>query len=303
MLSITHTDMKKLFLILALMATTLSAIADSYHDMFVKYQTRTMADYETTLRHTTDSVLAQSKGGKDSIVIRIISEYVLEQMVVDITDVLEPYYRQHLSEQDMAAIMTWEAAHPEHAAITPKIVSAIKQPAGEKMIRSLAANVSQIAEGKTLNHPKLDKGVSRKYYKACTSVLWSNNKDLKPALQDATNQILDLLVSLAPDKINATQKAGIQLRLNQFIDYAVKDLPVLYTNMLYEAGITKEEAMLIQERATMPAARNERKVALNLVRNIIPVGSDMIGHVMSWGMTHYPDIFTPLQAVVDKFLK
>ena len=112
--------MKRFIVLTLTVLLTIPALwADSYRDVFMKYM---LLDEVSNTRSYLQLYQKQAEGyfpEQPQKVDSVISEYAKTQMLVDFADIFEPFFRNHVTEQDLLDLIA-ARSDPQYALLEDK---------------------------------------------------------------------------------------------------------------------------------------------------------------------------------------
>lgn len=275
-----NTTMKKIFLsILMLAAVASTTMADSYHDLFSRYTSKSIASFNESLGGIADSIRAISRLASDSAsesavaATTMILDYAQQQFVQDIFNEMEPYYRKHLSEAELQALIDWESEHPRLEELRRS--GLIMNEETQKMINSISNDMPHVMKGEKVAAVKINKEVPKSYCKAFDDYI-SNafQKKYTDALLNAFKQQLSQL------GINIDQQLDPMLK--QLNGYMKNNLRPLLINSMYASGYQESDLQLLADYNQLPVVQKEKDAAIDMMGNLMDIGMGIVNRFISW---------------------
>ena len=110
---------RSIIILFTAMMPLLSLLADSYHDTFAVFMDSTDAINTKSFAPVFAMQAEHRFPGQPQKIDSVVNEYIESQLTSDAIDFFEPFYRKHVSEQELTELITM-ASDPRHTQLTQK---------------------------------------------------------------------------------------------------------------------------------------------------------------------------------------
>lgn len=226
--TIKQINMKKVILTVAILATSILGFAQEDSKQTFRESFRQMMEsgivaqsYTGTLTQSLESALASVKGIPGST-----QEYVKNQMMNDVIDIMADYYEPYVTTEDMNFI-TNQFQKPEIKTANEHIQS-LATDLNSGLASKMSKPIMNVLTGGTPEPVVLDDGISKTYFKACSE--YCRKSDMLSTVESALNSIKSLPI---PNEMLTNKLETIQQYLNA-------NLPTMLANA-YNGKVTVED--------------------------------------------------------------
>ena len=238
--------MKKVILSIAFMATCVLGFAQENSKQTFKESFRQMIENgiidgssSGSLTKSLETAMASAKGIPGST-----KDYVKNQMMNDVIDIMADYYEPYISTEDMSFIIE-QYKKPEIKTANEHIQSLATDFNGG-LASNLSKPIMSIITGEVLEPVVLDDGISKDYFKACSE--YCSKSDVLANVESALNSIKSMPI---PNEMLTGKLEAMQQYLNT-------NLPTMLANAYY-GKVTKDDFKAMSKLYDTPAWQNFRK--------------------------------------------
>lgn len=285
--------MKKLALSILMTAYVMVAMADSYHDTFQEYMnTCSLAD-EHLKETCSQSMMQMSLISPDTMLAEAIQKYNEQQMLKDIQEVMEPYFRTNVTEYELRTIMEWEAAHPRYALICQEDDSIMKSPAGDTLTGNIVEGLSEVMFGQRVPRVEKDTRISKHYEKTFnTYYQHSVEKQNMELIAEHTKSDMASIY----DDTNAKMKVKELKQLTKNLkSYIADTYRITLMNYYFQHGRTEEDFRLQTELNTMQAFISAHKAVVAVMVDNLAFSRQILTRFVDWAEPAYPSTISAVR--------
>jgi hypothetical protein len=280
--------MKRIFFTFAVAVMTVSAYADAYTDELATYLSQVgvvkQESYRKTLLPTVKNLFEYNEYKASSIV----SEYVSQQLLIDMTEVYQPIYKSFLSKSELKALNK-AYADPQFAqkeAVSMELYGNILSPQVNKNVALLMERgLNAYKEGKTPEDFATPSDIEQDYIE--TFVRYYEGAKLDKIASSRLQAEL-LKGWMAQNGVaNADEAAG------DFASYLKRNMPMAMVQ-LYKEQLTKEDLQLLIKNTSTPAYHHSLDAAIYLKANAATTNVQFYRKFAAWLTERYPKNAEPL---------
>lgn len=199
----------------------------------------------------------------------LCARYVKEQMAEDMADILCPYYKKYVSEQDLRGYLDF-MQHNEMVVNTAKMVQGISGKMMEDLLTSLKQALIRIQAGETPEN--LQPARCSAEYEGLFNTYYARS-----GAQEMVDQLFGQMKGMSVGKVSEEEKRILDV----YFDYIKVNMPILVRNFCVET-LTEDDLRMYLSLTELPAYSGVMKATQELVANPLALFQAMQGNFDRW---------------------
>ena len=276
-------------LTLAVLLTIPALWADSYRDVFMKYmhldEVSNTRSYLQLYQKQAEGYFPEQPQKVDSV----ISEYAKTQMLVDFADIFEPFFRNHVTEQDLLDLIE-ARSDPQYALLEDKsneIMQGWNQSA-EYMafVNQLGTAINDITADKKPEDLPIPEDVSPEYLETFNRFYDSSGID--EIISQATTSITQML-SIQLYQSGVKNAEG---KVNAIMEYIMRSTRTVLLS-IYSKNFTMDDLSLMTRNTQSDAYRHSNEAVKEAISNPFEFSVNVMRKFQTWLEATYPQDAQP----------
>ena len=272
----------------AIMATTMWA--DAYRDALENYLQFNSNEQKEVL----NAISAQLVADSSSRSAKALAEYMSTQMVTDLADIYEPSFRKYVSIEELQQLKQFYS-DPRFAEIAKRSADVISNMAqsGEYMafLNQFQTAVAAMVAGQGLPQDlPIPEAISESY------VLAFKRYYQQARIDEAT---MASFLNMAPMLTSSLSSAGVtnaDEMVANLIAYTQRNMPTVIMTLMIKT-VTLDDLQLLNIVTSTPAYQHVTDASIEVAANPMVLVKTLIGKIVSWMETHYPDAVGQFQQI------
>lgn len=270
------------------MATTMWA--DAYRDALENYLQFNSNEQKEVL----NAISAQLVADSSSRSAKALAEYMSTQMVTDLADIYEPSFRKYVSIEELQQLKQFYS-DPRFAEIAKRSADVISNMAqsGEYMafLNQFQTAVAAMVTGQGLPQDlPIPEAISESY------VLAFKRYYQQARIDEAT---MASFRNMAPMLTSSLRSAGVknaEEMVSNLIAYTQRNIPTVIMTLMSKT-MTLDDMQLLNSVISTPAYQHVMDATIEVAGNPIAMAKTLVGKMVSWMDTNYPDAAGQFQQV------
>ena len=264
----------------AVMATSLWA--DAYRDALMKYLQFNSNEQKEVLNAVASHLTSDSA----SLSAKALAEYMSTQMVVDLADFYEPSFRKYVSIEDLQQLEQMYS-DPRFADITKRSAAVIANMAqsAEYMafIRQFQSSLMAMATGQGLPQDlPIPDTISEQYVQAFQQYYQ------QARVEEATMASFRNMTPMLTSSLRSAGVKNAEEMVANLIAYTQRNIPTVIMSLMSKT-MTLDDMQLLNSVTSTPAYQHVMDATIEVAGNPIVMAKTLIGKMVSWMDTNYPD--------------
>ena len=274
---------RSLILLFTALMPLLSLFADSYHDTFVTYMNSNDAINPKAFAAVFAMQAERRFSGQPLKADSVANEYIESQLNADVVEFFEPFYRKHVSEQELLEL-TANQSDPRHVQLTQKskeIMRTWNQSAlylGFK--NQLEKAVNDIKSNKVPTDLQMPENVSPEYIEAFNRFFEASGfSDMVAKMQVSALQMLTIQLTMSGEE----NTLGIVESLTGFYQRNIRTVLL----SLYSQNFTLEDLTFMTQEVQSDAFQHSSE-AMKEAAGSWGLGVGLSKYFLKWLYANYP---------------
>ena len=191
----------------------------------------------------------------------LAQQYIKEQMLTDMVELMQPYFEANISEDELKAVFK-EYEKPEVQTASKHIKESLTSVSGD-VIEELKTAAMRVIMGEKLQPMTLKEGISSDFRAACDN--YFKQTDALSGVEIAVENILKSV----PDE-------AMKAKLSVLADYVKESIPVMFTNAC-NGRVSMQDLSVMTALSETPAQKNYNQAIKAWLADALNFGQAMKG--------------------------